>query len=395
MSATSHPTPRVHDIFWPRASPAAKKLLKTPGLELTYQARGALLRACEELAAGSTRRSILVPAYHCPSGITPALMAGLTPVYYRIRRDLSIDYEDLLKKADGDTCVVLVIHFFGIEADLKPLAALRASGVKLIEDWSHSFLQGDLPELAGGADSDYRLYSFWKLLPSGVGGGLMRSNARMEGAREPLVAAPLRQRIVNFKLLLEEALQHGPRGLARSAFAAIEAVRLALKPGQPMPPSARVPSEPVAGEARYPVDRRLAGSAMPPLARKIIEAYDHAWVARRRRSNFRRYAELLQSRGPLKLLYASLPDKTCPWVFPVLLEGRDSIDHLWRAQGVALHTFGIYLHSSLFERTDQATVDDALYLATHLLCLAIHQDVPEGGIERSADIIQSSLLEHG
>jgi len=395
MSATSHPTPRVHDLFWPRRSPAAEKLLKTPGLELTYQARGGLLRACKEIAAGTTKRSILVPAYHCPSGITPALMAGLNPVYYRIRRDLSIDYEDLLKKADGDTCAVLVIHFFGIEADLKPLAALRSSGVKLIEDWSHSFLQGEVPELAGSADSDYRLYSFWKLLPSGVGGGLVRSPARREAHVEALVAAPLRQRVVNFKHLLEEALQHGPRGLARSAFAAIEALRLALKPRRSEAPPVKAPTEPLAGEARYPVDLRLADSAMPPLARKIIEAYDHASVTRCRRSNFRRYAELLQSKGPLKLLYSSLPGKTCPWVFPVLLEGRDSIDHRWRAQGVALHTFGIYLHSSLFERTDQATVDDALYLASHLLCLAIHQDVPEGGIDRSVNIIQSSLLEQG
>jgi len=395
MSATTHPTPTVHDLFWPCGLHASQRLLATPGLELTYQARGALLLACEEIARNSSVRTILLPAYHCPSGVTPALMAGLKPVYYRIRRDLSIDYDDLLKKADGATCAVLVIHFFGIEADLKPLSALRATGVRLIEDWSHSFLQGDLPELAGSRDSDYRIYSFWKLVPSGVGGGLVRSTARQYGETEHLAATPLRQRVVNFKQLLEAALEHGPRGFAQRAFTAIEALRLALRRGKQRTPTREALPEAITGESRYPVDRRLASSAMPSLARRIIASHDFAAVAQARRENFRRYAEQLVSRGPLKLLHSLLPDGACPWVFPVLLDGRDDIDHVWRAQGVALHTFGIYLHSSLFEHTDPATLDDARYLASHLLCLAIHQDISVAEVGRSVAIIQSSLTERG
>nr|WP_316639062.1 DegT/DnrJ/EryC1/StrS family aminotransferase [uncultured Roseateles sp.] len=393
MPAISHPIPTVRDLFWPRPVASTRALMATPGLELTYQARGALLRACREIAETTSHRDILLPAFHCPSGISPALMAGLNPVFYRIRRDLSIDYEDLLGKASGNTCAVLVIHFFGIAADLKPLAGLRERGVSLIEDWSHSFVQGESPVLAGSADSDYRIYSFWKLVPSGVGGGLMRGEARRAASLKPLSLAPLRKRIVNLKQLLEEALEHGPRGLARSVFGAVEALRLALKPKPAKLPAIKPASTQIPGEARYPVDPLLADSAMPPLARNLIEAYDLAAVAQRRRSNFRRYAQSLPCRGPLRLLYADLPDNTCPWVFPVLLDGRDSIDHRWRDQGVALHTFGIYLHSILFEHADQQAIDDALYLADHLLCLAVHQDISDTDIERSADIIRSSLAE--
>lgn len=391
-SSTSHPTPTVRQLFWPPRSDAGQRLLATPGLELGYLARGALLRACEEIARATPTRRILLPAFHCPSGITPALMAGLTPVFYRIRRDLSIDHQDLMAKADDDTCAVLVIHFFGIEADLTPLAPLRARGVRLIEDWSHSFLQGDLPALAGRADSDYRVYSFWKLMPSGVGGGLLRNPARRAEALPAPTPAPLKRRLIDFKQSLEEALEHGPPGLARSTFRGLERVRLALKPGRQAPAaSAALPAATIPGEARYPVDRRLVQSAMPPLARRILEAHEPGDVARRRRDNFRRYAQSLHAGGRLTLLYDELPAQACPWVFPVLLEGRDAIDHTWRAQGVGLHTFGIYLHSRLFEGTDMATVDDARYLAAHLLCLAIHQDISGPQIQRAVGIIETTL----
>ena len=172
------------------ANKTARGLLDTPGLELTFNGRGALLRAFTEVAALPRGKKVLVPAFHCPSAIAPALFAGLDPVFYRIRRDLTIDYEDVLAKADLAVSAILVIHFFGVAPDLTPLEPLRRTGTVFIEDCSHSFLQANPVCLAGSPASDYRVFSFWKLAPSGVGGGLLRSSTgALPGARSGHPAA--------------------------------------------------------------------------------------------------------------------------------------------------------------------------------------------------------------
>lgn len=385
---TRHPVATIQELFLPRRLAPAYSLLDTPGLELTYNGRGALMRACTEIAANG-KRDILMPAFHCPSGITPAIRSGLRPVFYRIRRDLTIDYEDLFSKIGPRTAAVLAIHFFGIAADLDPLKELRAQGIRIVEDWSHSFMQGSPPHLAGiDRIGDYCVYSFWKLVPSGVGGALLRSPGSLGGTQQPSPPAPLGQQLREFKQLLEEALDHSDLRLIRALFKQLEQSRLALKRGRDSAPQTE---EPTRGEDRYPYDPRLAASSMPGFARRIIESSDLAEIARKRRRNFQQYGKSLSSLSGLHVLYPQLPAEACPWVYPVLLKGRDSIDHCWRDAGVALHTFGRYLHSALFLTDDQETIADAQFLAENLLCLAIHQNIASGDIARAAQIISSSL----
>ena len=383
--ATIHPVTPLRDLFFRRIIEASRDLLNTPGLELTYKGRGALLRACLEIAVRG-KREILVPAYHCPSGIIPALQAGLTPVFYRIRRDLKIDYQDLLKKAGPDTAAVLVIHFFGFGADLAPLAQLRASGIPLIEDWSHSFIQGEPPRLAGSG-SNYRIYSFWKLVPSGIGGGLIRPHLPNHET-PPISPAPRWRQIVDFERLLEESLDHSDYRSARAAFSAIERTRLALKRSRPV---AAEPGPSCRGEDHYPYDPRLAMSRMPAWTKKIIESSDLGQIAHKRRDNFRLYGGPLANCSPLTILYPELPAEVCPWVFPVLIEDRSRFDRRWRDSGVALHTFGNHLHSALFETADAPTISDANFLADRVLCLSIHQYMTGNEIESAARIIHSGL----
>ena len=387
---SAHPLAHLASLGLPRANPVSAALLATPGLELTFNARGALLSAFREIARQG-RRKVLLPAFHCPSAINPALLAGLTPVYYRIRPDLGIDTDDVLRLADRDTAAILLIHFFGFAPDLQPLAPLAALGIQRVEDCSHAYVAADSLGLAGRPLSDYRVFSFWKFAPSGVGGGLWRRQPLAAAAR---AAAPASARLRNYKQLLDEAAQRPGQPLLRALLGGVDGLRRGLrKPATPTAGDSSTATPPLLerGEAYYPMHASLADAAMPRHVRRIIAAADLPAIVGARRANYLRYQAALPRLQPLQALAPALPAATCPWVFPVLLDDRTQWDHRLRAAGVALHTFGIYLHSSLFASGSAAAVRDARTLAERVLCLAIHPDLGVADIDRSIAQIAAIL----
>lgn len=386
-----HPVAALSQLFLPSAQSLARGLLGTPGLELTFNARGALMRVFAEVAAETGRRRVLVPAYHCPSAIGPILQAGLEPVFYRIRRDLTIDHEDLIAKSDAQTAALLVIHFFGVAPDLAALAPLRHAGVRLVEDCSHSFLQARPVTLAGDPSSDYRVYSFWKTVPSGVGGGLLRARPGLAVASWR-AKAPWAASARNYKRLLEESVEHAGAGPLRSTMRLVEAGRSRLRRTATRVGPVDTDTLLRRGEIYYPLDPDVSSAAMPKHSRRIIEAADLEAVVARRRANFERYAARIGRMRPMQPLVPALSAHACPWVYPVLLEDRARIDFRLRAAGVALHTFGIYLHSTLFEDTDARTVDDAVFLAERVLCLAVHQDLDDQDIDAAVQAIEGEFV---
>ena len=391
---SAHPLAHLASLGLPRANPVSAALLATPSLELTFNARGALLAAFREIARQG-RRKVLLPAFHCPSAISPALLAGLTPVYYRIRPDLGIDTDDVMRLADRDTAAILLIHFFGFAPELQPLAPLAALDIQRVEDCSHAYVAADSLGLAGSPLSDYRVFSFWKTAPSGVGGGLWRRQPLAAASR---AAAPASARLRNYKQLLDEAAQRPGQPLLRALLGGVDGLRNSLRHGLRKPPcpaavASASPPPPLLerGEAYYPMHASLADAAMPRHVRRIIAAADLPAIINARRANYLCYQAALPRLRPLQPLATALPAATCPWVFPVLLDDRAQWDHRLRAAGVALHTFGIYLHSSLFASGAAAAVRDARYLAERVLCLSIHPDLSLTDIDRSIAQIAAVL----
>lgn len=384
--SNAHPITPLASLGLPRQNELSTALLATAGLELSFNARGALLAAFTEIARQG-RRKVLLPAFHCPSAISPALMAGLQPVYYRIRRDLGIDIDDVLAKADTDTAAILVIHFFGFAPPLAALAPLDAKGIRLVEDCSHSYVAADTLELAGSPQSDYRIYSFWKITPSGVGGGIWRRDHAP--AEPPRRQARASARLRNYKRQLEESIHHSGNSVLQALLQAADAARNSLKAADAAAPAVEPDLE--HGENYYPVQQGLAQAAMPAHVRRILGAADIASITRARRENFRAYLRSARRLSPMQGLAPALPASTCPWVYPVLLENRAQWDHRMRDAGVALHTFGIYLHSSLFQGQDRNAIGDARFLAERMLCLSIHQDLSVADIEANCNLIEATF----
>jgi dTDP-4-amino-4,6-dideoxygalactose transaminase len=327
-----------------------------------------------------------VPAYHCPSVISPAIAVGLEPVFYRIKPDLTIDYEDVLRKADDTMAALVVIHYFGVAPDMAPVRQLQLRGVRLIEDCSHSFLHVDPLGLAGCAESDYRIFSFWKIVPSAVGGGLLRGSG---ATAQPRPQAPLKARARSFKRSLEESIEHSNIGPLRSAFGALERLRLASRAPSQQSPKLAPTLE--CGEDYYEADPDLAAGGMPAFAKRVLMSSDLAEIANRRRANFLRYAAPGALPDAMRVMVPQLPSHACPWVFPVVLDDRERYDTKLRAAGVQLHSFGTFLHSALHKTGDERTIADARHLAQRMLCLSIHQDLGTEDIDRAALTVRTEL----
>jgi perosamine synthetase len=382
MIAAAHPTLRFADVLR-KPSAAGRAVLETPGLHLTYNGRAALyqlFRALREMRDGV----VLVPAFHCPTVVDPALRAGFDVAFYRIREDLTVDVDDLAARATGRVAAVVAIHYVGFAADLVPLLALgRQRGFLLIEDWAHSFLRA-APAGPAGDSGDAIVYSFYKLVPTYAGGAFWIRSAAIPWRGSPRPLPPGRS-IVIAKRLAEQAVGNSGSATLRGLFARLESARVALRRRQ----TARaVAGDPPAEHDPYEFDSDLAGSEMPWLSRVILRACDPEAIVAARRRNYTAWNEGLVETPRIRKLRTVLPPDVCPWAYPVLLEDRSAHDHILRAQGVPLFTFGERLHPLFHERTAGA-FPEAETLSRNLLLLGVHQNLKSDAIRQACETVNT------
>lgn len=389
----SHPELTFADIGRHRGHLEAANLFAGANIILTYNGRGALYLLARQLPRRNSRSVVLLPAFHCPTVVEPILRAGYQPRFYRISETLSIDYEDFLSKLDEGICAAVIINYFGFPADLEAAKkACEQVDAFVIEDCAHSFLQ-TAPMGLTGSRGHAATYSFKKLVPTLVGGGVRINDARLR-LETPTVGAPIRDTAVNCKRLFEQAVEAlDSRNPGRLAFEYLESCRLWLKGGKE-DHSAFSTAERSPATFDYPFDERLAVCKMPGYARRILSRANLTDVAARRRQNFEAFLANLNFSDRLRPVFMRLGSHVCPWAFPVLVSDRSRIDVKLRDLGVALFTFGETLHGALHNNlpaAEREAADGARRLSARLLCLSIHQGLTPEDIRREAEIVNSLL----
>ncbi len=112
-------------------------LLDSPRLSFTTSGRAAIALALQALGVGSGDR-VLVPTYHCPTMVAPAVHVGARPVFYPLRSS-GADLAFLEALDLTGVRAILATHYFGLP---QPMAELRRfcdrKGIALIEDCAHA-----------------------------------------------------------------------------------------------------------------------------------------------------------------------------------------------------------------------------------------------------------------
>lgn len=347
------------------------KLAGAERVRYAYSGRAAIYQYFASLPSdtrASKRPTVLVPAFHCPTVVDPVVHAGFDVRFYAIEPTLRIGAGDFLAKLDDSVVAAIFIRYFGFPDMPKELVlACRESGVRIVEDCSHSFLSANPLRLAE-SDSDAITFSFWKLLPTKVGGGVLLKGPTRQPW--PAVRRPdLRDSWLCMKGLSLDVLTETLDGISRKVIGKRQRDE---SNGAPPIPAVRRP----AGEA-YPYNATASTWTMPGPAKLVLWAADLHRMVESRRRNFEILATRVAPTSEIQPVYPHLGEDVCPWGFPVLLNKRPERDYLIRARGVPVFTFGEVLHPLLFTNHGSETLmlDMARHLSDSLLTVAIHQQL--------------------
>jgi len=127
---------------------------------------------------------ILLPAYigindREGSGVMdPVTAANIPHEFYRIHRDLRVDFNDLVEKIQNNMVkAVLLIHYFGFpQPDLKKIINYcKTRNIAVIEDCAHAYLSTH-HGVRLGSFGDIGFYSLHKMYPISDGGLLVVNN---------------------------------------------------------------------------------------------------------------------------------------------------------------------------------------------------------------------------
>lgn len=377
--------PGPHNQQHDAPAPALPCLLDAPGTLFTTSGRAAILLGLEALSLAPADR-VLVPSYHCPTMVSPALALGQPVGFYPIDADGHPALDWLEHNAPADTRVLCVAHLFGLPLDLRAVQAwCRRRGVLLLEDCAHAMF-GQGPGGAVGALGDVVIASLPKFFAV-QNGGLLRV-APPGQALAPRQPAGLKAELKGWLDNLEISARHGRLGAwaawARPLLAAKQALRGRAVPSAPAT-AAAAPAEfdPNGDYAR--IDRALSHRAPTRVTVRTALRSASGRVVGPRRAHYAAMASAFASQPGLRPLFPTLPEHCAPYVFPLWVDRPDPAYQQLRALGVPVSRW-----DWLWPGVPDMPGDQGKTWSRHVLQLHCHQDMSE----QDRDWVISTLLAH-
>lgn len=127
--------------------------------------------------------NVIIQSFTCNAVPNPVLWLDLEVRYVDIdRRNFSANFDEVVKRADEKTRVIILQHTFGIEGDVEKIVKFaKDNGIYLLEDCAHSL---GIASLSVNGDAAIISFGIEKTLPTRVGGALLINNSRLVKAFE-------------------------------------------------------------------------------------------------------------------------------------------------------------------------------------------------------------------
>ena len=335
-----------------------------------YRARNAIYHLFRALLETNPGLTVLVPDYNSGNEILAMRAAGATLRYYPIRRDMTLDLDEVERCCrTHNPSLLYVIHYAGWPQPMTQIVDLcRRRGMLLVEDCALALLS----ELDGrplGSFGDWSVFCLYKTLPLPNGALLVQNGPRLESLerlalREAGTASVLGR--------TAELLVQRIRGRANGVGAALQVVKRGMGRAAGVLSVRRAN----VGDIGFNLDE--VDLAMSAVSQRLLERFNYDDIRRRRVENYCRLAERLA--GEAVPVFGSVPDGVCPLFFPVLVGNKHATAERLRAHGVDALEF--WNDSS--EPGGHEMGPDAQFLRRHVLELPIHQDLTPRHIDHIA-----------
>jgi dTDP-4-amino-4,6-dideoxygalactose transaminase len=315
---------------------------------------------------------VLVPAYHCATLVEPVIRCGADVEFYSIRRDCSVDLDDVRSRVGGRTRALLVVHYFGFPQAIGELREFcRKHHLFLIEDCAH-VLVGRTEGGALGEFGDISVFSWRKFLPVHDGGRLVINNSGLDVEvpwSRPSALLQLKIALSLLQKLGGDTVSETLSGLAR----------MLQWPARIVGRHHRSKSADGGVEVHsFDFEPAAANLGMSGLSKFIARRVDFGEIVRTRRSNYERLASRLASVPGVRPFFDEVPDGVSPWVFPVIAPGIPQFHMKLRAEGIPAFAWDGVIHPAL----PQDEFEDAVYLYHNLVLLPLHQTIRAEDIDR-------------
>lgn len=332
---------------------------------------------------------VLVPAYICSAAVEAICACGAVPVFFRVARDCSLDWQDAERRISARTRAVLAVHYFGFAQDLRPARDLaNRRELFLIEDCAH-ILRGSSGGNSLGSFGDFSIFSWRKFLPVFEGGELIINSDL------PL----LQNKIPGLSLLSElKALKHllDGRGAGEGNYfsAALSRAAALFRPtrGASLDNDHQQHALSVSscgGGSSF--DPHLSQNSIARTSAWIFTHADLAAVAEKRRQNYQHLWEEFASIDGVCALFPVPSEQNCPLHFPALFPGTAAPHRALRQLGIP---------ASAWDGVRPAAVlgqcfPDADFLYNNLVFLPIHQSLGSGDIAIIARAVREVCNRNG
>jgi perosamine synthetase len=133
---------------------------------------------------------VIVPTYVCNNVLAAVVNIGATPVLTDVGEDWNLDYSTVLPCLSSRTKAIIVVHIFGIAADVEPLTQL---GVPIIENIAQAF-GAEIEGHKTGTFGQLTVCSFQatKCLTTGEGGMILSNDSLvLDKVRSMQALAPM------------------------------------------------------------------------------------------------------------------------------------------------------------------------------------------------------------
>jgi dTDP-4-amino-4,6-dideoxygalactose transaminase len=378
----------VPATFCERRGPAVPSILDRPDVQFLSAARMALAIGLQ-LAGIRAGDEVLVPAYTSASLVTPILLHGAVPVFYRVRHDLSADVGDLARKVTPRSVALIAVNFFGFSQDWTALREFATQArLLLVEDCAHA-LYGAWHGAPLGGFGDFAIASLTKFLPA-WDGGLLALNQLPAATIATHRPRPRTQLKALFNLL-EEACDSGRNPVLRPVLRAMQGrrspARPAVAPSAPAPPPSAPPrGESLRRDATGETDPARLLDAPTAISRLVAGAAARPRIARRRRQAYALYQEGLAGVTGCVMPFQPTAEEV-PYMAPVWVDDLERLHPVWLEKRIPMQRFAEFLWPTM----PADACSTARAMSRHLVQFPCHQDLEPAQIQTIVETIRSDL----